>query len=705
MNSGRAMGAVGRWAVRPVGWWVVLAAAVGTGLMAWVSRVPVHGVSKWFVDWSDSVRVVDWGKSWEQGEWREVIYSLGVLVWLGVVLAWWGGAVVRSVALLFFPAGAPYRRGWARYAGMWLMFVVTVAIAGVGWPYRMGEAMVARDLWAEKHTKAWMGGRTWKWEETGEEPAALWEAALRGAEARERLAAFRMLIEEYPEFAPRVLDDALARERDPVMKAWELRLVGVYRARDACDRVGKFLDDADGGVRAAAADALGLLYGADPNGELRRETFGGAWPTTVSDPPIGLPGARRDEELPLSPTPPMAEMPEAWRARLRKMMVEGATAGERLAAARAAAGYGPKGYRLRLAEWGVWSAGKDAEGGRLRAVLAEVPGFVHATGDDLAQLFRQANATAGLRRVATPMLIRKPVVHLTTNVPLSVELHVSFQYGRPWYAYPMPDAYSASPYSQRYVAGELSPGDLGALGTKLSPGYEWLVPSRAPVVSAEGRPGSLTGLCWQNLIVSPQRLGWMKPAEVGAGEGHAWWRRLREVECSWVSNREESERFVYYDGPTALRCPVRFVWEGGRLMVWPARLSWRDVTFLQVPPVELEKTRAGLLVQVKGGRATAQWVTIPLTSNSLDRIVPRVISGTEVRGTAEGAFSTRLTERGLTDSEKRGMVEAWRHAFFEREGVRLLMFLSTLDYERFCPMKVKPAATQVVRVGVVWVEL
>ena len=56
---------------------------------------------------------------------------------------------------------------------------------------------------------------------------------------------------------------------DPVMKTWELRLVGVYRGREASDRVGKFLDDADAGVRAAAADALGLLHGADGNGELR----------------------------------------------------------------------------------------------------------------------------------------------------------------------------------------------------------------------------------------------------------------------------------------------------------------------------------------------------------------------------------------------------------------------------------------------------
>jgi len=398
-------------------------------------------------------------------------------------------------------------------------------------------------------------------------------------------------------------------------------------------------------------------------------------------------------------------MPEPWRSRLQKVMVEGATAGERLAAARVAAGYGPPGYRLRVAEWGVWCLGEGAEGGKLDAVLEDLPKFVHATGDDLAQLLRQANATAGLRRVPNPsMFITKPVVHLTASVPLSVELHAGFQYGRPWYAYPVPDGYTAAPYSAAYVAGELSPGDLGALGTKLSPGYEWLVPSRPPVITSDGLFGSLSGLSWQNLIVSPTKQGWMKPVEVGTEPGHAWWKGLREVACSWVSNREESERFVYYDGPTALRCPVRFIWEGGRLKASPARLSRTDLTFLQVPPVELERTRSGLLVQVEKGRVTGQWVTIPLTLNSIDRMVPRVLPRTEVRGSALGAFSSKLTERGMTDSEKRGMIDSWRQAFFEREGVRLLIFLSARDYERFCPMTVKPAATEVVRVGVVWVE-
>ena len=336
--------------MRPVGWWVVVAAMVGTGLMAAVSRFPVHGVSKWFVDWSDSVRIGDWGKAWEEGGWREVIYSAGVLVWLPVLVGWWGGAVVRSVALLCYRTGGPYKRALVRYVGIWLLFLLTVAIVGVGWPYRMGEAMVARELWADKHTKAWMGGPSWNRRETDAEETASGRRRA-GCGQRERLAALRILIEDDPKFARDVLDDALRAEYEPVMKAWELRLVGVYRGREACDRVGKYLDDADAGVRAAAADALGLLYGADGNGELRGAVFDGVADHGVGSSDRASGGAFAGRCA--LPHAPIAEMPEVWRARLQKMMVEGTTAGERLAAARAAAGYGPPGYRLRLAEWGV----------------------------------------------------------------------------------------------------------------------------------------------------------------------------------------------------------------------------------------------------------------------------------------------------------------------------------------------------------------
>ena len=51
-----------------------------------------------------------------------------------------------------------------------------------------------------------------------------------------------------------------AWRHDSQVKAVELRLVGLYRDSADADMVYRCLDDADAGVRAAAADALGLIH-------------------------------------------------------------------------------------------------------------------------------------------------------------------------------------------------------------------------------------------------------------------------------------------------------------------------------------------------------------------------------------------------------------------------------------------------------------
>ena len=42
----------------------------------------------------------------------------------------------------------------------------------------------------------------------------------------------------------------------------------------------------------------------------------------------------------------------------------------------------------------------------------------------------------------------------------------------------------------------------------------------------------------------------MTPPMVPPDPQFGWWSRLRDVPCSWVANRGEAERFLYYDGPT-----------------------------------------------------------------------------------------------------------------------------------------------------------
>ena len=94
----------------------------------------------------------------------------------------------------------------------------------------------------------------------------------------------------------------------------------------------------------------------------------------------------------------------------------------------------------------------------------------------------------------------------------------------------------------------------------------------------------------------------MKPAEVGGDAKFDWWRRLRAVECSWVNNGDESERFLYYDGPTMLRCPVGFGWEDGRVVVRGAKLAAGEHTFLEGQKMAAGPWRKGLVVRCMMGR-------------------------------------------------------------------------------------------------------
>ena len=96
-------------------------------------------------------------------------------------------------------------------------------------------------------------------------------------------------------------------------------------------------------------------------------------------------------------------------------------------------------------------------------------------------------------------------------------------------------------------------------------------------------------------------------------------------------------------------------------------------------------------------------MTIPVTEQAGGKW-PAVLKGERVAGTADDVFLKRVVEGGLSVSEAKGMVASWRKALFEAEGVRLLMFLSAEDYAAFCPLEIRPAATEMARVGVIWVE-
>jgi hypothetical protein len=293
-------------------------------------------------------------------------------------------------------------------------------------------------------------------------------------------------------------------------------------------------------------------------------------------------------------------------------------------------------------------------------------------------------------------------------MPVAVDLRVRIRHGRPWYVYPMPDDYdvkvgqpSFSVTAQRSVIASVD-GRVGpTLAGQLREGYPWLTPHHRPYGMASVAPLEEVGFIWQSLTVSPQKLEWMHEPKVGDDPAHAWWKRLREVECSWVSNRGESERFLYYDGPTNLKPPIRVTWNERGLLASAVP-----------PPAGASHLFSGgprywiFCVDVRDGGSTWQCFDLKRTNGQLPwpaEPIPAVAQGRDT-STAD-AFRQLLIEHKLTPSEAAGMVDAWRDAFFQRRGRRALLIFDDPDYKQVCPMTISPTPDEITRVGVLWYEL
>jgi len=300
------------------------------------------------------------------------------------------------------------------------------------------------------------------------------------------------------------------------------------------------------------------------------------------------------------------------------------------------------------------------------------------------------------------IIINKPVIHLTASAPMSVDLETRIHLGRPWFAYPKPDDFSVGVESH-YVGARpgLISEDLLEQGKKLAPldrtglpfladareGYPWLQPAHRQHDAHEDATMKYStmleinalGCRWQSLIVTPQKLPWMQPPAVPADPKYAWWNRLRDVDCSWVSNRGESERFLYYDGPTV--APTI-----SEVYIDPKQQ-------LRFSP-NAEMPLAGLLIEVKDGEAKAAMVLIGPGSLAYD--LNKLKS--EFKPDARSQLSAMLLKEGLKPTEAEGLLDCWSPQFFKTQGLRFILVFGTQVYHKVCPMNLRPSAQQV-RVG------
>lgn len=742
MSLGKPLWRWQRWLLRPLGWRTISLAILGTAGLVYLGRWPGFSPEPWSV---------------LRGEFRwywPVVRPLTVpgAVWATSAILWalfLVLAIFWQLARLLVPRAA--RRAKVRNIDTrWrrCTLIITTVVAGwfliFGWEHRIGRRWVAR-VWASPPLPT-SGPASWGYYRfyppyqppmrlsQDQASAILGDELFDATSPEKRLSVLRLLVENGGRAAFPALLRSAKSEQDATLLEWELRLIGLCRDPSSAPLLIRYMNDSRSQIRAAAIDALGILRRPSysiyvPDG------FYEAEPLALDiTPPIDVVGVVSPAPAPpgrfsihgysehdLIDDPAVAIDPSV-QPRLLHIMADGLTAGEREAAARALVAWPPENCHLRIAEWGVWINNKG-QMALARSVLDEIPPFVHGTGNPVTDF-------AGY--FLYPSVVTKPIIHLTSNTPLSVDLEVQIKEGRPWFAFPKPDdlGFGTEPVEriEKPLAGLGVFGPLSSMGVDdyLSPavesmadcreGYPWLVPHHRLYLS--GWHGNATiyrlGLRWQGLIVTPDLPSWTSPPIVPRDPRFAWWQRLRQVPGSWVTNRGETERFLYYDGPTKSAVPVaveldqsghriRFATRHPELasggwgkesrstqsIFHPLDVTWRrDLT-----------EHEGLYIEVHGGAVRGQVIsTVVDGSVALAEKLP--LEGEAV----VDALRQMLIRYGLSGPEAEGQIAAWSPQFFHAEGRRFVLRMSPDEYARQCPMQCRPTPTEVVRLGLVLSE-
>lgn len=582
--------------------------------------------------------------------------------------------------------------------------LATTGIMAFGWPFRVARLWVARIL-GPKPIVTWRGLVA-----TASAPAsppiplpdeqklAVFRAALMDLPTpTERIAGLKLLIEEYPGSPLPTLLDALQMEREPSVIVWLLRSIGLCKDAKTLSSIEAFQSHKDPGVQVAAVNAIGCIFEKLPKdgvGTLYQDQN-----SLASSPSIGVYGIafRGNAAAQMGGD---HTLPETTRLRLLEIMV-GTTSQElRQAAAYALANCPEDRYKLRVAEWGVWIAnGSSYE--LVAAILEEIPPFVHQTG----------NAAKAILSERPPLIttVSKPIIHITANRPIAVDLEVSIRHGRPWFAFPMPDDFELLTDESRSAKIPLESLERSHLSnlTDTWEGHKWMKPTHRGLGWASWGNGIVgLGLRWQSLVVMPEHRPWMVEPKVPDDAKYQWWNRLRQVPSSWVWNRGEADRFLYYDGPTKFPPPLTVKRNRSSLAFTVSEEPDRSTVYFN--PIAgsrglqrrmAESVRAGIFVKVDDQNAVGTQVVAPDASGE-------VALQLDLRGEDQlaGELLNLRIERGLTEPEAMGLIDAWRPQFFHTAGARLILIMSSADYETLCPIKVRPAPTEMVRVGIILTE-
>ena len=514
-----------------------------------------------------------------------------------------------------------------------------------------------------------------------------------------RVVCLKLLAENFPENSLEPLLSIAIDSDDLHIQKLAIHLVALYREESSLEKLNPLLEskNTDPGIRGAIVDLIGLLH----------TTTYPLYRTKLNcHPPIAT-GPIRDQAH-VGVVDHFAvndRLNNSYRERLNDIMLHGKSAEERIAAARAMVAWPPKNYKLRYAEWGLWL---DVEGQLKlsKALLEEIPPFVHQTGNPLDSF---------LNRISPPAIGYKPVVHLTASQAMAVDLEVIYFQGRPWYAYPRADDFNLN-FSDNGVAGselaKLNTDSLDVL-TNTREGYPWLLPLHRKHTGHRTSEKILgLGLRWQSLIVSPEKQSWINAPDTTDNPKYQWWKNLRDVDCSWISSCGESEKFLFYDGPTLAKSPLKIELNDSKLKVSPQQLFERPIpVYLGASTMsergQAKPTRMGFFIEVDDqGVAKGQVLELEngkdsvLDLNELSDLAGGPLKEIEVRET----LLSYLHSAGLKIDEANGLLNSWQTPFFESPGRRVIYFLTPHEYDLMVRMNCRPAPTETIRVGLAMKE-
>ncbi len=550
-----------------------------------------------------------------------------------------------------------------------------------------------------------------------------------------RRCCLKILAEMFPAESAKPFLEIALRSRDPKIQIDALHLLAMHRKVDYLDQVWSLVEgksaSPDPDVRAAAIDCVGftrlpayslgtidffqtypvpfldvapailfqpILEIHDP---LPREPDTVKWKTS-EDGSLSFDYPASPASFDYGSVAALDDFPRQFRARFEQFVIARPTQQEFAAAARSLLTWPPSDHELRYAEWGVWisASGKFQ---LARSVIDEIPSFVHQTGNQLSTFRNRLDFSRSRSDAGLPTLITKPVIHLTSAKPMVVDLEIMFTYGRPWFAYPRPDDFALDCFGSQGggYEGPLRAFKLPEFGRLSDPreGYPWIWPHHRLHGAGYEREDAIQslGLHWQSLIVSPERMDWMALPDAGNNLKYGWWSELRKVSSSWISNGDESERFLYYDGPTNARPAVKLSGDDQTITVKYQAIYAPSAGLSPRGADDAEKTShwPGVYVDVADGSVTGYRLSIGKAATIDLGGLPK-LSGDETRA----ALREMIIEAGLNDGEADGLMRCWEPAFFQTNGRRVVYLLSRAEYDLMCPMRIRPEPVESARL--VW---